>query len=167
MLTNSQKRYLSQLAERAFNMEAAKCRAHGLELFDATKLSRSAALATFRHHHVAEASGKHGLRCCSQMDYKAVEAHFLKLLGETEKAQRAELRAATEPQRQAENKIIGLCHTLGKKLPYADGICRQMFHGLPLSDASVKQLWKVFFALKYEVDRQKKKAFSPQFSALS
>lgn len=148
MLSNKQKGYLAQLARRGFYRTAAIARGRG-ETFDST----STAFEGWRHSEVAKACGKLGLRCCGQMDYKRVEAHFLALLGEDGKAFEAHMRAETEPQRQAESKILGQLKEMGMKLGYAEGICRRMHHGIGLSEASPKQLWKVFFALRYQQKR--------------
>lgn len=137
-LTHGQKAYLAQLSDRAFNLLAAQARgrgedpaatlgaaldsqfgALGLSLADLLpsaichlpfpQLTPSAQREAFRHAHVAIATGKLGLRCCSQDDYKRVEAHFLDLLGETGKALNAHLRAETNSRRQVAWKIRKRC----------------------------------------------------------
>jgi hypothetical protein len=42
---------------------------------------------------------------------------------------------------------------MGRGEDYAAGICRQMFKGLALADASEKQVWKIYFALVYQAKR--------------
>ena len=82
-LTHDQKRYLSQLASRAYKRQTAIARGRGESLaggkYDG--LAQTAAEQQYRHDQVALATGKLGLRCCSQDDYKEVEGHFLDLLG--------------------------------------------------------------------------------------
>lgn len=152
-LSNGQKAYLSQLSDRAFNRLAALAHGRGEELDSST-----AARAKFRHEQVAEACGKLGLRCCSQDDYKTVEAHFLHLLGEDGRAMKALVRGEGNPRRVVEWKITKALEALGRPISYADGICRRMYHGTALMDASDKQLWKLFYALQYQLQRSKKAA---------
>lgn len=152
-LTNGQKRYLSQEAERAYRFLAAKARGRGEEWDMSAK-----AIAAWRHAQVAVAVQKIGLRCCSQADYSAVKAHFQHLLGADGKALRSMVRAQSEEQRQAEWKVLKACEALGRPLHYADAICRRMFRGLALLDASPGQLWKVLAALNYEIKRQRQRA---------
>ena len=168
-LTNSQKRYLSQLSDRAFNHLAALARGRG-ESFPASSpsplngeragvrgeaISLSALRSQFRHAEVAKACSKLGLRCCSQDDYGAVKAHFLHLLGEDGRALKAHVHAASNGRRQVEWKITQTLGRLGKGMAYAEGICRRMYHGTALMDASDKQLWKLFYALEYQLKRQR------------
>lgn len=150
-LTNGQKAYLAQLSERAFNRTAALARGRGETVADGWRER-----GTWRHEQVAKACGKFGLRCCSQDDYGAVKAHFLELLGEPGAALKAEVhgRAEANDRRQVEWKIILLLKRLGKTLPYADGICRQMFRGVSLQDATTRGLWGVYFALKKQERRE-------------
>lgn len=142
-LTNGQKGYLAQLATRARNRGAALARGRG----DVVGLPSN---EEFRHAEVIKACGKAGLRCCSQDDYKLVEGHFLELLGQHGAAFNAQVRAATEPRRVAESKVVSQCQKMGKSLNYADGICRRMSKGLGLFDVGEQMLWKVFYALRYQ-----------------
>lgn len=156
-LTNTQKRILSQDAERAYRFEAAKARGRGEEWDMSAK-----AIAQWRHDQVVIAVAKVGLRCCSQEDYSAVKAHFLHLLGEDGRAMRALVRSQSEERRQAEWKITEACKALGRHIHYADSICRRMFHGTALLDASVEQLWKLLYSLNYQLQRERKRAQGPR-----
>lgn len=147
-LTNSQKRYLSQLAERAYRLFAARARGRGEESDMRTK-----AIEAYRHAEVIKAVAKAGLRCCSQDDYGAVKAHFLHLLGEDGQAMKAHVHAQSNGRRVVEFKILEVLKALGKPAAYANAICRQMFGGLGLIDASEKQLWKIFYALNKQRQR--------------
>jgi ribosomal protein S14 len=151
MLHTNQKAYLAQLARRAFNLEGARARGRG-EAFD----SSCKAFDAWRQQEVGKACGKLGLRCCDQRDYRTVEGHFLNLLGQPDKALNSFVKAQSEERRQVQFKIKSMCQRLGKPLDYAHGVCRQMFRGLAYEDASDAQLWKVFFALKYQLERETK-----------
>lgn len=142
-LTNGQKRYLSQLSDRAFNRAAAIARGEGQSPDISTR-----ARAQYRHDQVVAACGKIGLRCCSQDDYKLVEAHFLALVGEHGRAFNSFVRATTESRRVAEHKIIEACNEFGFKLSYADSICRQQNNGLGLDDVTEKKLWQIFYTVR-------------------
>lgn len=154
-LHNSQKRILSQLARRAFNRARALARGRGevdpAGQFTDANLRRE---DDFRHHEVALATGKLGLRCCSQDDYGAVRAHFLHLLGQDGEAVKADVHGQNNPRRIVEWKITDALARLGRKINYADSISRHMFHGLPLTDCTDAQLWKIFFALNKQAQRQ-------------
>lgn len=152
MLSNDQKRILSNLARRAFNLEGAKARGRG-ETWDGS----ATAEVDWRHAQVGKAVGKIGLRCCDQADYKIVEAHFLALLGETGKAMNALVRSQTNERRQIEHKICEVLATMRKPINYAASTCKQMFR-TSLEDASVDQLWRIFYALNKQATKQKKAA---------
>lgn len=160
-LSNRQKGILCQLSERAFNKLGALARGRG-ETFYAgpdQKLERE----KFRHAEVAKACGKNGLRCCSQSDYKIVEAHFLELLGEHGRAFNAQVRAATEERRLIEHKIVEACNEFGYNIGYADTICRNQNHGKGIEEIDtasaegLKRLWQVFFTVRNRgIARQRK-----------
>ena len=147
-LSNLQKKSLSMLALRAFNLERARALGRG-ELWPHAQ-------DTWRHDQVAACTGKMGLRCCSQDDYSTVAAHFEQLLGNTGTALRHHMDAATNTRRQIEHKIIQQAEAMGRSLNYADAICRRMTRGASLLEATEKQLWNVFFALRYEQQRRAK-----------
>jgi hypothetical protein len=142
-LSNKQKSYLSQLSDRAFNRAAAVARGRGESPAD-DKDARD----QYRHEEVTKACGKLGLRCCSQDDYKRVEAHFLNLLGEVGKAFNAHVDAETEPRRVVEAKIVGACEEFGFHLSYAEAICRSQNHGQGLCDVPVNRLWNIFYTVR-------------------
>lgn len=143
-LSHSQKRYLSQLSDRAFDRQSAE--ADGQYFYD--DLPATKAREQFRHDEVVKACSKIGLRCCSQEDYKIVEAHFLNLLGETGKAMNALLAAQTEERRTVLTKIREACQQFGFTLGYAESICRQRAGGQGLDQADVKKLWTTFYTVR-------------------
>lgn len=174
-LSNTQKRYLSQLSDRAYNRLAALARGRGEEFppspggegwGEGGPVSESKLRAAFRHDEVAKACGKLGLRCCSQDDYNAVKAHFLTLLGEDGRAFKEHVRAQSNGRRIVEHKIVQALAALGQRMPYAESICRRMYHGTGLADATDKQLWKLFYALQYQINRNAK-APAPHSSILT
>lgn len=143
MLSHTQKRILSQLSDRAFDKAAAAARARGEEVADTT-----AARAEYRHQQVALATGKLGLRCCGQDDYKPAEAHFLTLLGEHGRAVQAQVRAATNPRRVIEFKIIEACKEANVRLAYAEAICRAQNRGAGLAEVPPGRLWNIFYTIR-------------------
>jgi len=138
-LTNRQKAYLAQLCRRAFNRQAALAHGRG----DAWEIDEE----QWRHDQVARATGKLGLRCCSQLDYKAVESAFLDLAGEHGRAFDAAVRAQTERHRQAEAKLLENLRAYGFDPTYAEPICRNMFKCSVL-EATTEQLWKLCFTIR-------------------
>ena len=150
-LSNLQKRDLSKLASRAFARECAIARGRG-ETPDSTTKATDA----FRHGQVALATGKNGLRCCSQDDYKIVEAHFLNLLGETGRAMNALAQHQSNTRRVAEYKLTQACREAGVNIGYAAAICQRVFKCC-LDDASAEVIWKVMFTVK---NRARKVSFA-------
>jgi len=145
-LTNIQKRTLANLARRACGLLAAQARGRGSEPDWQSE-------EEFRHREVAKATGKAGLRCCTQSDYSAVKGHFLELLGQHGAAFNANVRAATEERRTVEYKINSACQEFGLHISYADKICRAQNHGKGLfeienSDEGVKRLWNLYFTIR-------------------
>lgn len=138
-LTNLQKRKLACLCRRAFAAESAKARARGVE-WDQSE-------DQFRHAQVARATGKLGLRCCTQLDYKAVEAVFLDLLGESDRAFESAVQAQTEPRRQAEAVLWRNLQHYGLRPEYAEAICRRQFK-CGVLEASTGQLWKLIYTVR-------------------
>jgi hypothetical protein len=133
-LTNQQKQRLAILAREAYAKAPQRDR-------DAADFN------DWRHEQVATACGKLGLRCASQADYKAIEAHFLQLVGQEGKALKALVRSQTEGRRQAEYKLVKECESAGFHISYAEKICWNQ-NRCSLFDASEKQIWKVFFTVR-------------------
>lgn len=147
-LTKEQKRYLAQLGRSAFFRQRALAMGRGEEWAHEEE--------QWRHEQVAIAAGKLGLRCCSQDDYGAVKAHFLTLNGEEGKALKADFYGRVEMNRKrvVDYKIDAELKALGKSRESANGISRRMFRGKDLDEVGEKQAWKVFYALRYEVNRR-------------
>lgn len=145
-LSNKQKAWLSQLSVRAFNRLGALARGRQEYFYD--DLPESVAQEKFRHAEVAKACGKLGLRCCSQDDYKLVEAHFQELLGHHGQAFNAQVKAATETRRVVEHKIVEACREFGFALSYANKICTAQNHGATLEEVDEKKLWHIFYTIR-------------------
>lgn len=148
-LSNYQKRHLSQLARRALNHTRALARGRGEE-FNVTE-------EDYRHEQVIEACGKHGLRCCSQDDYKAVEAHLLDKLGQHGPAFNAQVRAATEKRRVAEFKLDAELKAAGLHVNYANAICQRQFN-CTIFDATERQLWNLVYTVRNRAAAKRRQA---------
>jgi hypothetical protein len=158
MLSAKQKRYLAELAERAFVATGGLKRWQEAEFWSALYLRAglaaegapacvSAAKKRWRHLQVAIACGKLGLRCCVQDDFNRVEARLLDLVGEPGRALNAHVRAETEPARVAEWKLVEACKRFGYPLTYAEAICRRRFGGAGLFEIGPKQIWQLVFTI--------------------
>lgn len=149
-----QKRLLSQLAARAFRRECALARGRG-EDPDASWRAHE----TWRHQQVAAACGKLGLRCCSQDDYKLVEAHFLHLLGEDGRAMAALVRHQAQPRSTAEAVLwreLQQAADVGITREYVAAICRRQF-GCSLLDASENHLWHLVYTVRNRAAEKRRK----------
>lgn len=143
-LSHKQKSYLSQLARRAWDMAEREVGTPD----------------EFRHAEVILACGKAGLRCCSQDDYKHVEAHLLDLCGEPARAFNAHVAAVTQPVRQAGAVLARACREAGVELGYAAAICQRQFR-CGLADANERQLWNLVFTVRNR-GLARKRAAQPQ-----
>lgn len=141
-LSHKQKRYLSELAARAF--DRADVEADG-NLYPG--LAVSTARGEFRREQVVQACGKAGLRCCSQDDYKLVEAHLLKLCREDARAFNAGVAAHTDGVRRARHILRDELEQAGLAPAYAAAICRNQFK-VELDSASEKQVWALIFTIR-------------------
>jgi hypothetical protein len=150
-LSNLQKRLLSQLCRRAFNRTRALARGRG-EGFEVRE-------DDYRHEEVIKATGKHGLRCCSQDDFQAVRAHFLDLIGEHGSAFNAQLAAGTEKRRQAEAVLVRELAKAGLHLNYANAICQRQFP-CTIFDATERQIWNLVYTVRNRANAKKRQAQS-------
>ena len=144
MLTNKQKFILSDLSRQAWAKALAASGQHEDDFLSADD---------FRHQEVARAVGKHGLRCCGQMDYKAIEGHFYTLLGAVPAAFNAHVRSATEPRRQAEAVLHENLQKFGLPTSYAEAICRRQYK-CSLVEASIQQLWRLIYTIRNRGNRK-------------
>ena len=145
MLSKLQKSTLAREFDCAFNRAAALARGRGEQPDTST-----AARTQYRHEQVAIATGKVGLRCCDNSDYSDCMARAKHLLGEDGQAMNHLIHGQSNRSRQFEFLIQKELDRLGLPLSYAAGICRRMFHGLNLLEASQDQLFKILCALRYQ-----------------
>ena len=176
-LNNEQKRKLANLARRAFNLAGARLRGDASagklrpaggnlqEDLEALALNGSdACFTTWRHEQVFLACDKHGLRLCTQLDYQKVRAHFLDLIGQTDKAFNAHLRGQTEELRQWLWKINHALAVAGYATEFADRICRDQ-NKCVVADLKDARLAKnLFFSV---TNRIRAKAAKQQGAALT
>lgn len=163
-LTKGQKAYLAQLAERAFNLASARLRGEGGEarlaqyanaimapdretalellLLSGTKPARD----VWRHEQVANACGKAGLTCCSQLNYKTVEGHFLDLINRPAAAFNAHVRSASEELRQARFNVDKACRDNGYEIGYGRSLCVRI-HKVNFDEADAGVLRMVMFTV--------------------
>lgn len=160
-LSHTQKRYLSQLSDKAFARASAE--ADGQYFYD--DLPATKAREQYRHDQVVQACGKIGLRCCSQDDYKLVEAHFLHLVGEDGKALNAHVQAATEPVRVAQSVLRRELAAARLDWAYAEKICRQQNQGQPISQVAERRVWNLVYTVRNR-GNARKRANNPQPSTL-
>lgn len=170
-LNNDQKRYLAQLARRAWNLACARARGAGEVLPEDGERFADPLLNdhdAWRHHQVAAACGKLGLRCCSQDDYGAVKAHFLNLLGQPDRALNADVHGGKEAndRRIVEWKILQECKRLGLQVSYAEAICRAQNRGKGITEIDhgplgTKRLWAVLFTIRNRAAKKKKELVTP------
>jgi len=135
-LTNHQKRRLAQLAREA----------HRAYLNSEDCPDQPLSADEFRHHHCHLACDKPGLTLATQSDYKAIESHFLQLLGRHQAAFQAQLRHATESRRLVEFKLDAACQQWRLNLAYANKICQRQYK-CDLADATEKQLWRLVYTI--------------------
>ena len=141
-LTKDQKQTLAMLARRAFDVEGAKARGRG-EQWNGD----SAHFEEWRHEHVAKACGKVGLRCCTQLDYRAVRGHFNDLLGNTRAAFEDNYAAQTEPLRQAQAVLVRELKVAGLSINYAIAIAQRQYR-CTLDDLNRNQVWSLIYTIR-------------------
>lgn len=151
-LSAVQKARVAMAASRAWQLEA---RPHydgdAYERRDPLALSPGEALELWRHEEQAKACGKKHLTACTQADYPALMAHFLRLGGDLVDAGTFEERAALDPRRQAMAKLRDTWGEVRDVIPnaaaYAGAIARRQFKA-GLDDLTAKQLWSLVYTLR-------------------
>lgn len=133
-----QKGYLSQLAAEA-------------HAFLTSKGAIDEPLEAWRRAESVRACGRRISEAVNG-DFETIEAHFLALMGRTKKALESAFKADTNEERQARFKLAQLCQQRGLAVP-------------ELKDASVKQIWAVFFNIKNQPKRKAAKAARPDLHA--
>lgn len=143
-LSNLQKRDIAIAARAAYQAW------DGREAFEAinSDQSRTACFEGWRHVEIGNATGGiQSLRECTQAHYATVLAHFQRLAGRAEAAQRTLVRDQDNGRRIAMHKLTAALRERGLVLDYAATICRSKFK-CPLDRASESQVWKLFYDVK-------------------
>jgi len=138
-LSKLQKRNLALLALRAWRRESAIARGRGDRCLD---------FDTWRHHAIQAATGKLGLRCCSQDDYCDARGHLHHRLGEDDQALYWFNRGHGPKHREAEAVLWRTMEQAGRSPNYVEAICRSMFK-CNLLEASTDQLWKLTYTMRH------------------
>lgn len=149
----------------------------GQQIRDLVLLAREAFLQEFpptnlsfdewRHQQCLLAVERRGLTACRNEDYLPLRAHFLKLLGRTEEAERARSRADVEPRTWAmrklhEEALAAQIAADGARvrfdaLAYVDGFLRHK-RKVGLDDADAKTIWHAIFVLRRRALQFRRKA---------
>jgi hypothetical protein len=153
-LSKKQKAYLSQLARRAFNLACDRARERGEEPDSSCR-----AADDWRRRQTAVACRKFGLRCCSQDDYRLVEARFLHIIGEDGLALNSLLVQQAEPRSTAEAHLyfeLEKARDVGITREYLGTICRSQFK-CSLLEASENMFLCLLYTLRNRVAARRRK----------
>lgn len=142
-LSLDQKRILAQRARAAYLAWG------GREHFEAVNsdLTKTACFEAWRHVETGKAVGIQSFRELTQAHFKRVEAHFLGLAGETQRAQYALDRDQDNARRQAMWKLTAMLRDRGLGHDYAATICRSKYR-CTLDAATTKQVWSLFYDVR-------------------
>lgn len=162
-LTGEQRQKLAQLARRAFDRI---CRRSSADIGGSGRVCPrpSASIGgsdfdSWRHAQIRQCVERAGIRECRQEDYDVVKAHFLRLLGHAEMAERMQARADVEPRRQALGKLHRECReasdVIDRPLEYVAAISAARFKTRTIDDLSEKQLWSLVFDLRRNAQRRR------------
>ena len=147
-MSGEQKRDLVLLAKRAFEKSGASSQA-------------SESFEDWRHHQVKIATERNGLRECRNEDFLPLQAHFLRLIGQTAMADRRVLKYETEPRRWALHKLEAECgeakDVIDRPMEYVLSICRARYKVQTLDDLDEKRIWVLMFDLRRNAQRRRAK----------
>jgi hypothetical protein len=146
-LSNDQKAKLSILAKACWQIQVEA------GIFDGTEKE-------FRHQQVEIATGKAGLTACSNADYRAIYAHFLKLQGNAKAAaavyaKTGRVKGSKEVHDTHENRELAF-HQIMRLAQVSDGaitdsyaadLSSDMFAGSPIHQLTASQLQALLFTL--------------------
>jgi hypothetical protein len=133
-LSRRQKWQLSNLAEEAWLHLGRRDQLAGESLED------------FRHRVAVEACGKR-ISAAGNGDYKAIQARFLVIFGESARAFDSAMKSETEGLRIAHQKLSTELLAQGLQPGYAETIARAVFKR-PLASLHTKEVWKVFYTIR-------------------
>jgi len=115
----------------------------------------------FRYEENFKACHKEHLRACTQADWPALQAHYLRLLGASEQARRMDERQITQPWTMALAKLRDECGKVGdvieRPMDYVGAIARARFKA-PVEQLNAKQIWTLVFDLRRNAQRRRKGA---------
>jgi hypothetical protein len=118
------------------------------------------AFDAWRHQQALLCVERPGLRQCRHEDFNFVKAHMLRILGATRQADQTDLRAATEPRRQALAKLKAECRAavlVANPVGYVKAIARAKFKTTLIeSDLSANQIWQLVFSLRSAESRKRR-----------
>lgn len=103
-------------------------------------------LEDFRRRIAVEVCGRR-ISAASNGDYKALEARFLVIRGESGRAFQSALKSETEGIRIAHHKLSIELRAQGLQPGYAETIARAIFKR-GLADLHTKEVWKVFYTIR-------------------
>jgi len=149
-LTNKQKRVIAMLARKAWEHYGRP---------GATTGNATAAFEAWRHMQDGEACGKQSLRAAVNGDYLALKAHYLMILGQTERAETLQARSACEPERWARAKLRQECREVAdvieRPLAYVASIARCKFKTADLESLSRRQVWTLIFDIRRAAQKRR------------
>jgi hypothetical protein len=142
----------------------------GLQIRELAMLARQAFSCAFplpdlafdewRRQQCMQVVERPGLTRCRNEDYLPLKAHFLRLAGDVQGAERATLRHSTEPRRWAMHQLERACMDAADVLPaaleYAAGCIRNRL-GLSLEDADDKALWWATYTVRRKAMLERKR----------
>lgn len=116
----------------------------------------------WRHQQVLIVTERAGLSFCRNEDFLPLQAHFLRLVGQSSMAERRVLRYETEPRRWAlhklEESIAESSDVIDRPREYVMAICRSRYKVQSLDEVGEKQLWGLMFDLRRNAQRRRAKA---------
>lgn len=114
----------------------------------------------WRHRQCMMTVERAGLKECVNEDYLPLRAHFLRLCGRSEEAQKAQERYEIEPRTWALNKLHEECKAAEDVLPqaykYAEGFIRNK-RGVNLLEADDKTIWHAIFVIRRRAEQLRRK----------
>jgi hypothetical protein len=113
----------------------------------------------WRHSEVKRVVHRAGLRDCLNMHYLPLSAHFHELLGNTGKAVKDLVKAATEPRDWALNVLHREAAKVKDVLPHAMDYARGFLknkRGVTLDEASDRDIWHAVFTVRRKAQALRK-----------
>lgn len=159
-LENQDKARLCILAREAWDVND-ECRITNVDF--ATWRKHQQFLAVTGANPLLDRTSRLSLRDCTKRDLLKLVAHFENLAGETGRAVKTHMRAATQDTAVAMHNLTAACGERGLSLSYPAKICAKQ-NKCALEDASANQLWRLVFTVR---NRRKKRDASPVLKTAS